>query len=50
MALPEHEGNQALEQVAEKGCAVFSLVAIHNLTGPEQPALSGPIQAADLSK
>lgn len=45
MALPEHEGNQALDQVAEKGCKVSSLVTIQNLTGPEQPALSGPIRA-----
>lgn len=47
MALPEHEGNQALDQVAEEGCGVSSLVAIQNLTGPEQPALTGPIGAGD---
>lgn len=46
MALSEHAVNQALGHVAEKGCGVSSLVAIPDLTGPEQPALSGPIQAA----
>lgn len=45
MALSEHAVNQALGHVAEKGCGVSSLVAIPDLTGPEQPALSGPIQA-----
>lgn len=50
MALPEHEGNQALDQVAEEGCGVSSLVAIQNLTGPEQPALTGPIGAGDCTR
>lgn len=47
MALAEHEGNQALELAAEKGCRVSSLVTIQNSTGPEQLALSGPIRGGD---
>lgn len=49
-ALQEHEGNQALDQVAEKGCGVSSPAAIPNLTGPEQPALNGPIRAGDWTR
>jgi len=45
MALPEHVCDEALDQVAKKGCGVSSLGAIHNLTvhGPEQPALTGAL-------
>lgn len=50
MSLPEHEGNQALAQVDEEGCGISSLVAIQNLTGPEQPALNGPIGAGDCTR
>lgn len=47
MALPEHEGNQTLDQAAEKGCRVSSLVTIQNFTGPEQPPSSGSNRAGD---
>lgn len=50
MALPEHGGNQALDQAAEKGCRVSSLVNIENLTGPEQSPSSGSIWAGDWTR